>query len=380
MKILYVTTISNTITFFTDHIIMLLNQGHKVDLACNIIKPINPQLLQRGCRVFDIEFQRSPLKIDNLVAFRKIKRLVLNEGYDLIHVHTPVASFLTRLACRNIPNISVLYTAHGFHFFKGAPLKNWLLYYPAERLAARWTDAIITINKEDYNIANKMKLRKPKSIYKVHGVGIDLCKFSSPTLEEKTKLRIEYRFNNDDFILFYAAELNYNKHQDLLINVINLLKVKIPNIKLLLAGNGISRGQYEEQTKKLGLQANVKFLGFRKDIPALLKISDIAVASSRREGLPVNVIEAMAVGLPLVITNCRGQRDLVSNGQNGYLVDINDIKGFAHAIIKLYQSQETRQKFGKKNIEHSKKYSLDKVVKEMEDIYSVYLDAKKCLN
>jgi glycosyltransferase EpsD len=343
-------------------------------VAFNIVHEVSPELINLGCKIHNIQFQRSPLKKDNYIAYRKIKELILKEGYELVHVHTPVASFLTRLACRNIPNLKVIYTSHGLRFYEGAPLKNWLLYYPLEKLAARWTDGIITINEEDYNSARKLKLAKSNSIHRVHGVGVDLTKFQPKTMDMKAKLRKKYNYSENEFILFYAAELNRNKHQDLLINVVNLLKSKIKNIRLLLAGNGNLKEQYEEQVKKLGLQYYVQFLGYRRDIPELLKISDVAVASSRREGLPVNVMEAMATGLPLVVTNCRGQRELICDGENGFIVGIDDTEGFANAVEELYKSRETRRKFGKRSNEFSKSYSLDKVMQEMEEVYSTYLD------
>ena len=374
MKILYVSTISNTINaFMIPHIELLLDKGNHVDVACNIQREINPRLLERNCKVYNIEFQRSPLNKHNYNAYKKVKRLIQDEKYDLVHVHTPVASFLTRMACRKIPNLKILYTANGFHFFKGSPLKNWLMYYPIERLAARWTDVLITMNEEDYSIARKFKIRDGGSVYKVHGVGIDLNKFQPQTKEKKRIMRKEYGFKEEDFILFYAAELNHNKHQDLLINVVNILKDRIPNIKLLLAGNGPLEGQYKRQVEQLNLGRYVDFLGYRDDIPSLLAMSDVVVASSRREGLPVNIMEAMATGLPIVATDVRGHRDLIINGENGYIVGLDDIEGFAKSIEYLYKYKELRNKFGKKGIEIVQKYSLVNVLREMESLYKKLL-------
>jgi len=374
LKILFVTTISNAINaFLIPHIELLLKQGHEVDLACNIVREVSPELLRLGCKVHKICFQRSPLKKDNYTAYKKIKRLVLSEGYEVIHTHTPVASFLTRLACRKMAKVKILYTAHGFHFYQGAPLKNWLIYYPLEKAAARWTDSLITMNKEDYKLAHKFKLRKAKAIHKVNGVGIDLQKFVPQTLARKRELRKKYGYNDDDFILIYAAELNYNKHQDLLIKAVKLVRNKMPGIKLLLAGSGSLAEQYKKQVKRLGLEENISFLGHRDDIAALLLLSDLAVSSSRREGLPVNVMEAMATGLPLVVTDSRGNRDLVSDGGNGYVVGINDVPGFAGAIEKLYSSAEIRQRFSEKSLDLVKRYALERVKEEMKEIYAHYL-------
>lgn len=374
MKILYVSTISNTINaFLVPHIKLLIEQGHVVDIACNLVREISPELINLGCKVYNIKFQRAPFRRNNFTAYKNIKEIVKTEGYELIHTHTPVASFLTRLACRNISNVKILYTAHGFHFYKGAPLKNWLIYYMLEYLVGRWTDGLLTMNDEDYKSAIKLKLRKANAVYKVNGVGINLKKFTPQTPDKKKKLRKEYGYNDDDFILIYAAELNNNKHQDLLINVIKLVREKTPRIKLLLAGNGTLFEQYKQQAGELDLGEDVQFLGYRNDIINLLLISDLAISSSRREGLPVNVMEAMATGLPLVVTSCRGNRDLVNDGENGYIVGIDDVLGFAKAIEKLYSSAELRQSFGEKSLNLIKPYSLDKVKEEMQGIYAQYM-------
>ncbi|AGX06501.1 capsular polysaccharide biosynthesis protein [Bacillus sp. NRRL B-14911] len=370
MKILFVTTVSSTVdAFLIPHIRLLVRQGHQVDVAFNIIREVNPELIKLGCEIHDIKFQRSPLKKQNLNAYKKIKKIVKNIGYDIIHTHTPIASLLTRVACRKMSNLKILYTAHGFHFFKGAPIKNWLLFYPMEKIAAKYTDAIITMNEEDYVFANKFKLKSKNSIYKIHGVGIELNKFSVQDSERKSSLRREYSYNNEDFILFFAAELNYNKHQDLLINAVYQIINKIPNVKLLLAGEGPLKDSYRELANKFGISDSVNFLGYRNDIPNLLAISDIGVSSSRREGLPVNILEAMATGLPIIATECRGNRDLVHEGENGYILRENDIEGFARAIEELYKSQNLRKTFGENSLMFVKAYSLNDVLIEMRNIY-----------
>ena len=376
MKILFVTTISNTVNaFLIPHIRMLINQGHQVDVAFNVQQEINQELLDKGCRVYNINFQRSPLNTGNYSAYKDLKKIIKNEKYDLIHTHTPVASVISRLACKNIKDIKVLYTAHGFHFHKDAPLQNWLIYYPIEKWLSRYTDCLITINEEDYKTAINKKF-KAKEIKMVHGVGVDLSKFESQTIEKKNLIRKEYGYKEDDFILFYAAELNANKHQDLLINVLNNLKDKMPNIKLLLAGTGSLESQYKEQVNKLDLNKNVEFLGFRSDIKNLLMLSDVAVASSRREGLPVNVMEAMATGLPLVVTDVRGHRDLVKNDVNGYLVATDDVQGFVNAVEKIYKDKNLAKEFGKKGLDLVQKYSLENVMEEMKEIYTSQLGGK----
>lgn len=371
MKILYVTTISDTVNaFLIPHIRMLVNLGHHVDVAFNIKNQVKQEIIDIGCNVHALEFERSPLNKGNYIAYRKLKKIIQNEKYDLVHTHTPIASTCVRIACKNMKNTKVFYTAHGFHFSKGASLKNWLVYYPMEKWLSRYTNCLITINKEDYNTAISKNF-KADEIKMVHGVGVDVNKFEPQIIEKKLQTRKEYGYKEDGFILFYAAELNHNKHQDLLIDVVNILKDRIPNIKLLLAGSGLLESQYKELAKKSGVENNIEFLGYRSDVSKLLMLSDIAVASSRREGLPVNVMEAMATGLPLVVTNVRGHRDLVKDGENGYVIGLNDAESFAGSIEKLYKYDELRSKFGKKGFELVQKYSLENVLKEMQEIYGL---------
>ncbi|HHY82867.1 MAG TPA: glycosyltransferase family 4 protein [Clostridiales bacterium] len=388
MKVLYATTISNAINdFLIPHIEQLVRMGHKVDVACNIVRKINPKLQELGVRVYNFPFRRTPFHKDNFIAAQNIKKLIHTECYDIIHTHTPVASFFIRAACRNMPDLSVLYTAHGFHFYKGAPIINQVLLYGMERLAARWTDGLITVNNEDYISASKMRLRRNSAVYLIHGIGVDLSKFTLQNEEDKLKIRKEFGFSEKDFILFFAAELNYNKHQDLLIRVVKRLKERGINVILLLAGEGNKSEDYKRLVLELNLEENIIFLGYRHDVPRLIRMADIAVSSSRREGLPVNVMEAMATGLPLVVTNCRGNRDLVENGKNGYVVGINDVEGFAKAVEELYKPGELRKELGMKGYLFIQEFALEKVLCEMREIYARYwneadLDSSKscCYN
>ena len=372
-KVLFSATVDEHIlSFHIPYIKWFKEQGYEVHVASKGKFKI-PYVDKK----YNIPFSRSPLKVSNFKAYVQLSNVIVENNYNLIHCHTPIGATVTRLASQKARSkgTKILYTAHGFHFFKGAPLRNWLLYYPVEKWLSRYTDCLITINEEDYNIAISKKF-KAKEIKMVHGVGVDLNKFESQTIEKKIQIRKEYGYKEDDFILFYAAELNYNKHQDLLIDVVNILKDKIPNIKLLLAGRGTLENKYKEQVKQLGVGNNIEFLGYCSDIPNLLMLSDIAVASSRREGLPVNVMEAMATGLPLIVTDVRGHRDLVNNDENGYVVGINDVEDFAKSIERLYEDDELRNKFGRKGLELAQKYSLESVLKEMELIYVETLDYK----
>ncbi|PLR73527.1 glycosyltransferase family 4 protein [Bacillus sp. UMB0728] len=374
MKILYVTTNSNTVNaFLVPHIKFLVEQGNEVDVACNIIQLINNELLTIGCKVHPVEFQRSPLKKENITAYKKVKEIIQNEKYDLIHVHTPVASFITRFACRKNKNVRVLYTAHGFHFYKGAPKVNWLLYYTIEKFAARWTDTLITMNDEDYEAAKKMKMRNGNSVFKVNGVGLNLKKFLPQTKERKERLRIEYGFEQSELILIYVGELSYRKRQDLLIEAVGLLKEEIPNLKLLLVGDGDLMSLYKKKVQQFEVNDQVVFMGYRKDVAQLMTLSDIAVSSSRQEGLPVNIIEAMATGLPIIVTDCRGNRDLISNGVNGLIVGEGDVFAFAKEIKELYYSETLRKACAKKNRECIQNYAIEKIIGDLDEVYNKHL-------
>ncbi|MBB2478787.1 glycosyltransferase family 4 protein [Bacillus sp. APMAM] len=371
MKILIVSTVSGTInTFLIPHIKWLIEKGNEVSVASNYAEDIDDRISELGCTIYSVPFQRNPLKIENYQALKSIKQIVLNGKYEMVHVHTPVASLLTRFACRKIKGVTMVYTSHGFHFFNGAPMKNWIIYCTLERLAARWTDVLITMNDEDFDYGQKLTLRSNIPCFKVHGVGVDLNKFSPISREEKLALRSEYQYNPNDFIVIYVAELSYRKQQDLLIKAISRLQKNINQIKLLLVGDGELLETYKKMAANFKLDNQVEFLGYRKDIDKLLAMSDIAVSTSRQEGLPVNIMEAMATGLPIVVTNCRGNRDLITNNYNGIVVGVNDEKACANAIEKVYRSNKTRTIFSKNNINSIQTYKINNILSEMEEIYS----------
>lgn len=348
---------------------VLLCMGHEVHIAANFKDDLDrfddPNVIKH-----QIDFERKPFSLGNYRAMIQLEKLLTEIHFDLIHTQSPSGGAVTRLAARKTreKGTKVIYTAHGFHFFRGASAKNWLIFYNIEKWLGRFTDTIITINDEDYMAAQE-KL-PVKDVKHINGVGIDLNKYKPQSAESKAHLRKQYGYKDDELLLIYAGELSYRKHQDLVIDAIYLLKNKILNIKLLLAGAGELCEQYKEQVNRLGLEGKVEFLGYRKDIVNLMMLSDIAVSSSRQEGLPVNIMEAMATGLPVVVTDCRGNRDLASNGKNGYIVGINDIGGFAKSIESLYLSQKLRRKYGQESIDLIQQYSIEKVKVEMQKIYS----------
>lgn len=325
---------------------------------------------------YNIPIQRSPFNRKNLAAYRQIKRIIEENHYAIIHCHTPLGGVLGRLAARQARKYGtkVIYTAHGFHFYKGGPLINWLLYYPIEKLLARLTDSLITINTEDFTIATKRRFNV-NEIVQIPGVGVDTEQFKPINKQEQIRLKRSFGYEDDDFLLFNAAEFNKNKNQAFLIHALALLKDEVPNVKLLLAGEGPLLASCRELAQQLGISHMVEFLGFRKDIQTIIVLCDVAVASSYREGLPVAVMEAMACGLPVVAVDNRGHRELIQDDYNGWLNTVDDPQAFANKLTMLATIQDLPEQFGKNSRQLMvKKYSTKKVLREKSRLYQQYMD------
>lgn len=321
-------------------------------------------------RRFHLSIQRSPFHPDNIKAYQELKAIVSEQQYEIIHCHTPMGGVLTRLAAQasRKTGTKVVYTAHGFHFCKGAPLLNWLLYYPIEKRLSSVTDCLIAINDEDYNLAIARGFHSNR-IAHVHGVGVNTMNYKPVSADEQRRLRQELNYRSDDFLLFYAAEFNKNKNHRLLIQAIALLKGHVPGVRLLLAGEGPLLEACREQAVQLGVASKVHFLGYRQDIDRLLPMCDAAVSSSNREGLPVNIMEAMACGLPVVATKNRGHSELIIDGENGFLIHPDDATQFANRLKELWESAELRKRMGKQSRQFMQMYSLTQVKQELSEIY-----------
>ncbi|WP_249506691.1 glycosyltransferase family 4 protein [Fibrobacter sp. HC4] len=367
MKILYVTTISNTMTFFIEHIKMLLNEGHSVELACSsALKPVNPIYNELGCKIHEIPFSRSPFSKNNIAAYKKLKRLVESEGYDIVHCHTPNAAMITRLACRKVrkQGTKVFYTAHGFHFFKGAPLKNWLMFYPVEKICARWTDVLITINHEDYEFAKKNM--PAKKVCHVPGVGLNLDKFRNVKCD-RNETRSLLGMPLDCFLLLSVGELNANKNHQTVIRAMACMKQK--NVHYMIAGVGCLKENLHRLAVNLGIGEKVHFLGYRNDIPDLAYASDVFCFMSRREGLGMAALEAMACGLPLISSNVHGINDYSENGVTGYKCAPCDVNKVCEYLDVLSENSELKKKIGEGNKRIVERFSSDNVVAEMRRLY-----------
>ena len=307
---------------------------------------------------------------DNYIAFKNLADLVKNNDIEVIHCNTPVGGLIGRLVGRIYNVKKVIYTAHGFHFFKGAPfLYNTIIKF-AERIMARWTDAIITMNEEDYNAAKNFKLKNNGKVYKVHGVGIDLKKYKN-ILIDKNIYRQKLGFKTNDILCFSAGDLVARKNYSIAIKAIS--ECNNENIHYLICGTGSDYKKLRELAKELKVFDRIHFLGYRTDIKELLFSSDIFLFSTLQEGLPRSLMEAMAVGLPCVVSNIRGNIDLIENGKGGYLCDVKDSQSFANAIDKLSINSELRAIMGNYNKERIKEFDISVVEKEIEKIYTEVL-------
>ena len=365
MKILYVTTISNTVNaFLIPHIEMLINEGYDVDVAFNVEHEVKPEIYKMGCKIYSIPFQRSPLSKGNLRAYKNLRKLIVTEGYDLVHTHTPVASAIVRLVCKNLNSVRVFYTAHGFHFYKGAPFLNWLVYYPVEKYLAKYTDVIITINKEDFDRA-KRKF-KAKKIEYMPGVGIELEKIFDLKVDKKLK-RKEIGVPKEAFVILSVGEINKNKNHEKMIRA--LANTHNPDIHYVICGEGVLKNRLLELAKKLKIQNRVHFLGFRNDVMDIYKTVDLFVFPSYREGLSVALMEAMASGLPCVVSNIRGNSDLIENEKGGFLVDPSDVNEFSNMISKYIENFHLLRTHGNFNKNKIKDFSISNVTNKIKENY-----------
>lgn len=369
-KVLYVTTVSRTINaFLIPHINMLLDNGYEVHCACSIDKPVDKELQRRGVKIFEVTFSRNPLGIGNIKAFIKLEELQRINDYDIVHVHTPIAAIYGRLLKLNFPSLRIIYTAHGYHFLKGGSKLRWILYYPIEKIMAKFTDVTININKEDYEIT-KEKL-KHKKCYLLNGVGLDLDKYKKLSSKEIQEKRKEFGIKDKDFVVLMIAEINKNKNHIQLINAMDILKDKYPNIKVLCIGDGTLKESLEKQIILRNLQNNIFMLGYRLDVNKLINISDIGILLSRREGLPRNIMEFMACGRKVIATDIRGCRDLICDETIGTLVNVDDYESTAKAIEKYYILNDKSFEVS----EEIRKYDIESINSELLKIYEdVQLD------
>ncbi len=371
-KVLFVATVVKThiMQFHIPYLKMFQEMGWETAVASrNDYEDPADCVIPHCDTYYDIPFERTPWKLQNWRAYRMLKAIIDEGEFDIIHCHTPVGAMIARLAAAAARKrgTKVIYTAHGFHFFTGAPLLNWLLFYPAERVLAPLTDVLITINQEDYHRAQK-KMRCKRIEY-VPGVGIDTRKFLCEAVDLKAK-RAELGYGEQDFLILTVAEMTANKNHITVLKALALLKDKpeFENIHYLICGRGIMRESLEDSARELGIADHVNFLGYRTDAPQLYRCSDMFAFVSFREGLSVALMEAMSCAMPIMCTRIRGNTDLIEDNVSGIFTE-NNPQAVADNILRLYRDPEFRKSLGTHAAEKVTMFDEPNVLNLVKEIY-----------
>lgn len=375
-KALIVASVASMIQQFNMHNIqLLLEQGYIVDVVCNCkegntisdekVNEMVRELAEKGVSVTHVPIPRAIYDIRGILkSIKQIRKMCKEKKYALMHCQSPIGSVVARAAALKVRKngMKVIYTAHGFHFYKGAPKKNWIIFYPIEKVFSYVTDILITINKEDYRFA-KRNMNARKTVY-IPGVGVDIEKFRNVSCNRVSK-RKELGLTENDFLILSVGELNQNKNHEVIIKAIALLKN--PNIHYYIAGIG----NKEEYLKKLANELNVHLhlLGYREDIPELLMSADLFAFPSYREGLSVALMEAMAAGLPCVVSNIRGDVDLIQDGKGGFLCQSDSKYEFAKSINQLVTDRKKCNRMRRYNLNVINKFDVAEIEKRMIQIY-----------
>lgn len=377
MKALMLASVASMIDQFNmENIALLQSMGYQVDVACNFsqgstsskerMAAFQEELKEKQIRSIAVPIPRKISAIKEIItSYRQVKKLVEQEEYQLIHCHSPIGGAIARMACKKQrkKGLRIIYTAHGFHFYTGAPKKNWMIFYPIEKWLSKYTDVLITICKEDYERAKRCM--NAKEIVYIPGIGVDTERIGAmPKHEEK---RQELGLGKQDTLLVSIGELNRNKNHEVILRA--MAKLKRKDVHLAICGKGDLETYLTQLATELGIEKQVHLLGFRTDAKEWLTVADMFVFPSFREGLPVSLMEAMAAGLPVVATKIRGTTDLIVPGKGGYLHDATDVENMSYSIGELLNDDRKRQEMGDYNQKVICNFSITKVQEIMKTIY-----------
>lgn len=370
-RILYVATSDIHLkTFHVPYLEWLAAEGHTVDIAAERRGGLNFECVNQA---YWLPFPRTLASFQHLGTLRRLRAIIEGGGYDLVHCHTPIPSALTRIAARNWRKRGgkLLYAAHGFHFYKGGPLRNWLTYYPAEWLLSAMTDAIITINREDFGYVNGKMWHQASFL--IPGIGVQATRFQALTDDARREQRASLGYTEDEFLLLYIAEFIPRKNHHFLVRTAADLVREVPKVRFLFAGTGPTLDTVRMEAADLGLDQHVQFLGFRSDVDKLASVADVGISSSRHEGLPLGVLEQMMCGVPSVASEDRGHRDLVEHGVTGFLFPQGNHEIFVRSVTQLYEDPALRKRMGEAARRKAEDFSLSRSLSKMKEIYARFL-------
>lgn len=373
-KILFITTIGGFLSQFEmDQVRILQGMGYEVHYASdfnnNFYEFDEIDLIREGVIIHRIDIKKKPHRIiSNTKATRQIKEIINKYNIDVIHCNNPLGGVCGRVAAvsSRIKPL-VIYTAHGFHFYKGASFINWLSIYPIEVILARFTNVLLTINNEDYRRAMKLDIRKDGFVAKVNGMGVDSKRFK-PMPEIREEVRGELNIPNDAFHIVTAAELNDNKNQKVVIEA--LANCPYKNIYYSMCGIGENRNRLEELINKLGIEDRVKILGYRTDMERVLQSADVFAFPSIREGLGIAGVEALMCDVPVIALDNRGTREYVRHMTNGLVCKNNSVDSFLNAIMCLYENPKFLNKLSANGRQSVKRFSKTSVNNRFKKIYA----------
>ena len=376
-KILFISNIANEITNFTrPSIEVSQSMDYEFHLAanCSDFSDVADSEREYNIKIHHVDIDRNPFNKNNIIAFKQMLDLIKKENIDVIHCNTPIGGVLGRFCGKKAKVPKIIYTAHGFHFFEGnSKIKN-LIFKTAERIMAKHTDAIITINQEDYSAAKEFTLRKNGQVYYIPGVGVDTKKYKINNFNKEEYKKI-LGLSSDDIVLIAMGDLIARKNYEASIKAI--AKTNNKKLKFLICGKGPRLSSLKYLAKSLEVEDKIHFLGYRKDIKELLNISDIFLFTTYQEGLPRSMMEAMSAGLPCVVSKIRGNTDLIEDGVGGFLRDPNDIEGFSGALNKLASDKDIREQMRRINLEKVKKFDVKNIKKEVKSAYTEILLGEK---
>ncbi len=362
-KIMVVATTDNMIwQFLIPHIKFLQEKGNEVECVCAKTGFWFDELKEKyGFKVHEIDFARSPISPKNLSGYKKLKKLQKQEKYDLIYCQQPVGGLMGRLIAKKF-KLPCIYTAHGFHFFKGnSSIKNFI-FKTIEKYLAKYTTALITINDEDFKACQKWKAKKK---YKINGIGYDPNKYNENRKREDIRKDLGL---TDEFTILTVAEIIKRKNYETMVRAIAELKAE--NLKFLICGRGRDKEEIEALISTLQINEKVEFLGYRKDINDVMIASDMFLLPSYQEGLTLSIIEALHFGLPVVTSTARGNKDLIEDGVGGFVCSPNDYVTISEKIKQLIKYEELRKNMCKHNLNVASNYDIEVVQKQLEEIYN----------